>query len=80
MTSIHHFLLKQLLLSLLANKQRDTVFFKTAPQVAAILDQIFWCDPVVLESICYCTRAKRLINDSKTTGELRKNWTGISHC
>ena len=42
----------------------------------AILDQIFLCDPVVLESICYRTRAKRLINDSKTTGGLRKIWTG----
>ena len=36
------------------------------------LDQFFFWDPVVLESICYRTRAKRLINDSKTTGELRK--------
>ena len=36
----------------------------------------FLCDPVVLESICYRTRAKRLINDSKTTGELGKIWTG----
>ena len=42
----------------------------------SILDQIFLCDPVVLESICYRTRAKRLINDSKTTRELRKIWTG----
>ena len=37
---------------------------------------IFLCDPVVLESICYRTRAKRLINESNTTGELRKVWTG----
>ena len=35
-------------------------------------------NPVVLDSICYRTRAKRLINDSKTTGELRKNWTGCA--
>ena len=41
-----------------------------------LLDQIFFSNPVVLESICYRTRAKRLINDSKTTGELRKIWTG----
>ena len=32
----------------------------------------FFCYHVVLESICYRTRAKRLINDSKTTGELKK--------
>ena len=42
----------------------------------SILDQIFSCDPTVLESICYRARAKRLINDSKTTGGLRKIWTG----
>ena len=42
------------------------------------LDQIFFCDPVVLESICYRTRAKRLINDRKTTGGLRKIWTGTN--
>ena len=41
------------------------------------LDQFFFCNPVILESICYRTRAKRLINDSKMTGELRKIWTGI---
>ena len=40
------------------------------------LDQIFFCDPVVLESICYRTRAKRLINKDNTTGGLRKIWTG----
>ena len=40
------------------------------------LDQIFFCDPVVLESICYHTRAKRLINESNTTEGLRKIWTG----
>ena len=40
------------------------------------LDQIFLCDPVVLESICFRTRAKRLRNESKTTGGLRKIWTG----
>ena len=33
---------------------------------------IFFCDPVVLESICYHTRAKLLINDGNTTGGLRK--------
>ena len=32
-----------------------------------------FCDPVVLESICYCKRANRLINECNTTGELRKN-------
>ena len=43
----------------------------------AILKQFFFCDPVVSELICYRTRAKRLIIDSKTTGELRKIWTGF---
>ena len=43
-----------------------------------ILDQIFLCDPVVLEWICYCTRAKRLINNSKMTGKLRKIWTVLT--
>ena len=37
---------------------------------------LFFCDPVVLESICYCKRAKRLINKDNTTGGLRKIWTG----
>ena len=40
------------------------------------LDQSFFCDPVVLESICYCTRAYRLINESNTTLGLRKICTG----
>ena len=37
---------------------------------ADILDQIFFCDPVVIELICYCKRAKRLINEGYTTGGL----------
>ena len=40
------------------------------------LDQIFFCNPVVIESICYRTRAKRRINEGNTTGGLRKIWTG----
>ena len=44
---------------------------------STVLDQKKSCDPVVLESIGNRrTRAKRLINDSKTTGGLRKIWTG----
>ena len=43
-----------------------------------ILDQKILCDPVVLESISYRTRAKRLINNCKTTQGLRKIWTGIA--
>ena len=43
-----------------------------------LLDLIIFWDPVVLESICYRTRANRLINESKTTGWLRKIWTGSS--
>ena len=38
--------------------------------------QIFFFDPVILESIFYRTRAKKLINESNTTG-WRKNWPGI---
>ena len=45
--------------------------------ICFILDQFFLCNLVVLESICCCTRAKRLVNDSKTTGGLRKIWTGL---
>ena len=37
---------------------------------------VFFFDPVVLGSNCYRTRAKRLINESNTTGWMRKNWTG----
>ena len=44
-----------------------------------ILDQIFLWNPVVLESICYRTRAKQLINESNTTGGLIKIWTGIPY-
>ena len=36
------------------------------------LDQIFFCDPVVIELICYRTRAKQLINEGNTTGGLKK--------
>ena len=43
-----------------------------------LLDQFFFCDPVVLESICHSTRAKRLINEGNTTGGLRKIWTGTN--
>ena len=39
------------------------------------LDQIFFCDPVVIESICYRMRTDRLINEGNTTGGLGKNWT-----
>ena len=34
--------------------------------------QFFFSDSVVLESNCYCTTVKRLINESNTTGGLRK--------
>ena len=39
---------------------------------------IFFRDPAILESICYRTREKRLINESNTTGGRRKIWTGIA--
>ena len=42
------------------------------------LDQIFFYDPVVLESICYRTRANRLINESITISGLRKIRTGTT--
>ena len=38
--------------------------------------QIFFCDPVGIESICYRTRANRLINESILIAGLRKIWTG----
>ena len=38
--------------------------------------QILLRHPVVFESICYCTRANRLRNESNTTAALRKIWTG----
>ena len=44
--------------------------------IVSLLDQIFFCDPVVSELICCRTRAKRLINEGNTTGGLRKIWTG----
>ena len=37
---------------------------------------IFFCDIVILESIWYRTREKRLINESSMTRGLRKIWTG----
>ena len=36
----------------------------------------FFCNPVVLELICYRTTANRLINKRNTTTGQRKNWTG----
>ena len=47
----------------------------------ALLDQFFFCDPVVLESICYRTRVYRFINESNKTAWVRKFWTGswIAH-
>ena len=42
-------------------------------QEAVVTVQIFFCDPVVLESICFRTRANRLINESNTTGGMGKN-------
>ena len=43
---------------------------------ASLLDQFFFFDPVVFESICYRTRGKRLMNEGYMTGGLRKIWTG----
>ena len=40
----------------------------------------FFCDPVVLESICYRTRANRLINKSKTTGGLKNCLGQLNKC
>ena len=37
--------------------------------------RIFFFDPIVIESICYRTSAKQLINKSNTTGWWGKNWT-----
>ena len=49
---------------------------KLHPQKEEEPVQIFSCGPVVLESICYHTTAKRLIKESNTTGGLRKIWMG----
>ena len=62
------------------------VFFQLCVLTAASsayvddLDQIFFCDPVVSESICNRMRANRLINESNTTGGLRKILTGCWWC
>ena len=40
--------------------------------ISIIPVQIFLCHPVVLESICYRTKAKRLTNESNTTGGYKK--------
>ena len=40
--------------------------------------QIFLSHPVVLGSICYRTRAKRLRNESNTIGGMKKIMTGFS--
>ena len=40
------------------------------------LNQIQFCDPVVFESICYCTTPYQMINKSNTTGRLRNIWMG----
>ena len=34
------------------------------------LDQCFFCNPIILGSICYHTREKRLINEGNATGGL----------
>ena len=39
----------------------------------------FLCNPVVIESICYCTRANQLKNESNTTGGLIKIRNGNCH-
>ena len=39
--------------------------------------QNFLCDPIGIQSICYHTRANRLMNESNTTGWLEKYWTGL---
>ena len=44
--------------------------FAVAAAAAAVPVQTFLSHPVVLESICYHTRVKRLINESNTTGGL----------
>ena len=49
----------------------------TYAQFLLLSTKFFFCDPVVLESICYPTRAKRLINDGNTTRGLSKIWTGL---
>ena len=57
---------------------QDPIYLYSMALLSLKLDQIFFCDPVALESICYRTRAKRLINESNTTGGRKKIWTGRS--
>ena len=58
-------------------KSRLLLFtFKNCTQNCVHYSTNFLCDPVVLESICYGTRAKRLINESNTTGGQIKNLDG----
>ena len=44
-----------------------------------LLGQFFFCDPVVLESICNRARAYQLINESNRTGGLGKIWKGYQN-
>ena len=46
------------------------------PVIRVLSRPVFFCNPVVLESFCYRTREKQLINESNTTGGLKKIWTG----
>ena len=46
-------------------------------EVPDLLDQFFFCDPVVIKTICCRSRAKRMINESNMTGWVEKIWTGI---
>ena len=55
--------------SLLSN-YRPGYIFLFAPADKPFPSRFFFCDPVVLELICYRTRAKRLRNEGNTNGGL----------
>ena len=57
-------------------EQTKGLHLKTKRFLPSQLDQIIVCDPIVLKSICYRTKAYQLINESNTTGGLIKIWTG----
>ena len=42
--------------------------------------QKFLCNPIVIESICYRTKANQLKSESNTTERLIKIWKGNTYC
>ena len=64
--------------SIPTNSSSFSYYGRQLKQTAVLPIPISICDPVVLvESICYRSRANRLRNESNTTERLRKIWTGV---